>query len=119
MRKVVATEFWEQVAVVNYLEILKKKGSVKIFSAVPNNTYTKSWNQKRKQKMEGVRPGVPDLIIVTKRNVLFLEMKKRKGGVVRDSQKEWLETLEGKRTVARVARGAEEAIEILKEVIAT
>lgn len=110
-------EYNEQVAVTNLLEMLKTQGKVVVFSAVPNNTYTKSWKQKLTQKLEGVRSGVPDMIIVLKDKVLFLEMKRTKGGTVSDSQKVWLDAVKDKTTVSAVAKGFGEAEKIIKELI--
>lgn len=109
MTSLIATEYQEQCMVVEYLDLLMQQGKVIVFSAVPNNTYTKSWSQLRKQKMEGVRPGVPDLIIVTPTTVLFLEMKRVSGGKIGDQQKVWLEALPHKEVVARVCKGFDEA----------
>jgi hypothetical protein len=113
------TEEQEQTAVVQYLELLKDQGKVLLFSAVPNNTYTRSWNQKRKQYAEGVRKGVPDLIIVTPSKVLFLEMKRERGGYPRPEQREWLEALNGKEVVSTWAGGFDEAKEKIDQVIGT
>lgn len=113
----IPTEEQEQTAVVEYLEMLKKQGKVLLFSAVPNNTYTRSWNQRRKAKAEGVRKGVPDLIIVTKDKVLFLEMKRAKGTYPRPEQKEWLKVLDGKEVVSDWAKGFDEAKEKIDEVL--
>jgi len=45
-----------------------------------------------KLKLEGVRPGVPDLFLplpIGKYHGLFVEMKRQKGGSVSGEQKEW------------------------------
>jgi len=110
-------EYWEQVEFTLYLEQLKKKGVIKVFSAVPNNTWTTSWKQKTKQKAEGVRSGVPDMIIVTHTDVIFVEMKRKNGGIVSESQKEWIEALEltGKVKV-KVAHGCDEAKNFINNI---
>lgn len=107
------TEYQEQIAVVEYLELLKKQGKILMFSATPNNTWTRSWGQKIKNKKEGVRRGYPDLTIVTPTTVLFLEMKRESGGVLSKEQKEWLAALGEKQTKQAVAKGFEEAKEII------
>lgn len=111
------TEFEEQALFVEYLELLQAQGKIVIFSAVPNNTFTKSWKQKRKQTKEGVRPGVPDLIIVTTTEVIFMEFKRTKGGVLSIYQKEWIKALPHKQTEAVVVKGFEEAKQYIERRI--
>lgn len=103
----------EQVTVVAYLELLLSQGRILGFTAVPQNMWTKSWKQKRKATQEGVRPGFPDLVIVTLNKVLFLEMKRIKGGVLSDEQIEWNLILKDKETRSDVCYGASEAIKYL------
>lgn len=117
MNKLIISEFQEQCLVVEYLEMLLSHGKVKVFSAVPNNTFTKSWVQKRKQVAEGVRPGVPDMIIVTENHCLFLEMKKQKGGTLSAYQKEWIQALQGKKVVATVAKGFDQARVVIDSLL--
>jgi hypothetical protein len=49
MKPPILTELQEQELVIEYLELLQRQGSVRVFSAVPNNTFTRSFNQLRKQ----------------------------------------------------------------------
>ena len=79
--------------VVNYLEELKMKGKVLCYSHIPSSTYTRSWPVKSRNKAMGVRPGVPDLLIVFPSEVLFLELKREVGGVLSVHQKQWIEDL--------------------------
>jgi hypothetical protein len=65
-------------------------------------------------KMEGVSPGVPDLMIPSLR--LFIEMKRTKGGVVSPEQNEWLAYLRECGYTAEVARGFEEAKAIILKI---
>ena len=102
----------EQQAVVQYLELKGLK-----FSSIPNSTYTKSWKQKAKNKAEGLRAGLPDLLIVLPNLLLFIEMKRTKGGVVSPVQKEWIEALnkiDGVKAI--VCKGADEAIENIETI---
>lgn len=110
-------EIDEQANVVEYLELLKAQGKVILYTALPNNTFTRSWKQKAKQKREGVKPGFPDMVIVFKDRVLFLEMKKKKGGTVRENQWEWLTSLADKNTTSAVANGFDEAKEIINNLL--
>lgn len=109
--------------VTEYLEVLKLQGKVVLFSHVPQETFTKSWVTKKKNKEMGVRAGVPDMLIVYPDRVLFLELKRLKGGVLSDAQKAWIEALNAVQipsmaaghqyVVAKVACGFDEAKEII------
>ena len=78
----------EQRSVVAYLEQMRLK-----FTAIPNSTYIKGWKQKVKNREQGLRPGLPDLLIIIKNKLVFIEMKRTKGGRVSPEQKEWIAAL--------------------------
>lgn len=105
----IKTEDDECYALVDYLERLKGQGKVLLFSHIPQETYTKSWGVKMKNKRLGVRSGVPDYIIVTPKKTVWIEMKRMKGGKVSLAQKEWVEALEN----AHVCCGFDEARKII------
>ena len=67
----------------------------------------------------GVRKGVPDyLIILPSKNLLFIEMKRKKGSVVSQEQKDWLHDLNQIPSVqCEIAYGAEEAINIVNHFL--
>ena len=117
IKQAIPTEHQEQSLLVEYLELLKKQGKVLIYGALPNNTYTKSWSQKRKQTAEGVKKGFPDMVIVFPGKVLFLEMKRSKGGVVSPDQWLWLKALADKETQTAVAKGFDQAKEIVDSFV--
>jgi len=94
---------------VDYLEILKQQGKVIVFSHTANETYTRSWNQKRRNTAMGVRSGIPDYVIVTRKYTLFLEMKRVKGGVVSPTQKKWIKAIENTGVPVAVCKGFDEA----------
>ena len=107
-------EHAEQVEVVAWC----KKNNIKYF-AVPNGFITnlgiKYINYMR---AEGLVNGSPDLVILLgKGNVLFLEMKRIKGGVLSEHQKKWQQFFEDNQYNYFVARGHIEAIEHIKELI--
>lgn len=118
-------ELTKQVA--SYLEVLKTTGKVQVYSHIPNSTFTSSWSVKNRNKSMGVRPGVPDMLIVFNNNILFLELKKEKGGVLSPYQKEWIQSLNkveepylysSKRfIVAKVACGWLEAKQAIDDMI--
>lgn len=108
----------EQATFVDWLEL---QGL--LFSATAQSTYTKSWSQKRLNHATGLRKGVPDMLVIIPPErakngsgaVLFIEMKRRKGGVLSPEQKVWIENIQAiSGTVsAIVAKGADEAIEFV------
>jgi len=69
-------------------------------------------------KRQGVNPGVPDMMIpVPNKNYagLFIEMKRKKGGVVSKYQKEWISRLNSLGYKAVVCKGFEEAKKVIEE----
>jgi VRR-NUC domain len=109
------TEYQTQCQIVNYLDNLQKEGKVDCFSSIPNSTYTKSWNQKIKNKKSGLRSGLPDLFILIKGKVYFIEMK-TEIGVLQPNQKKWIKLLNQKEIIAFVACSLEEVKLILKDI---
>ena len=103
----------EQKTLVEYLEIKGLK-----FTAIPNSTFTKSWKQKTKNKQMGLRAGLPDLLVILPNCLLFIELKRQKGGVVSPYQKEWIEALNNINPAIKavVARGAGEAIDYIEKL---
>lgn len=98
-----------------------------LFTAIPNSTYTTSWSVKRRNYEQGLRKGLPDLVIVIPPEravdgtgrVIFCEMKRQRGGVVSPEQKKWIAALNavGGTVDAFIAHGADEAIEEIARVI--
>lgn len=114
------TEHIEAAKLASWLEVQKQLGKVLEYSKVSQETYTSSWNQKRKNRVEGVKKGVPDYIIITPKMLLFCELKRQQGGKVSDDQEVWIKTLnEGNygKVRAFVARGAEEAQGVVERYI--
>lgn len=105
--------------VASYLEILLMEGKIIEYTHTANETYTKSWKQKARNKAMGVRSGIPDMVIVYPHDILFLELKRPVGGVVSASQKMWIAALEavGGPVHCKVARGYDEAREIIDSFI--
>jgi len=102
-------EYQEQCAVVQYLELKKIK-----FTAIPNSTYTKSWGVKIKNKMSGVRPGLPDLFMIINCVGIFIEMKRKKGGVISPEQKQWIDKINDCPGLsAHVCKGFDEAKKVI------
>lgn len=117
------TEDEEQIVVVQWLETVGLR-----FSHIPMSTFTKSFKVKARNRYLGVRPGVPDLLVVMpatrtkdgKGRVLFLEMKRRKGGRLSAEQQDWIDALNAlgiNEVVALVCPGAEPAIAAVNQYL--
>jgi len=96
---------------------------IKYFSHLPLSTRTPYKSVRAKNKRMGVKGWIPDYLItlpisytwLKKRKLIFIEMKRRKGGVVSEKQKEWLKILaecEGIETY--VTRGLAEAKQVIE-----
>jgi hypothetical protein len=108
--KIIPYEEDEQKALVQYLELKGYK-----FTAIPNSTYTKSWAVKMKNKAMGVKKGLPDLLIIIKGKLVFIEMK-RKGNYPTSEQKEWIKELNKLDNIyAEIAYSCEEAIKVVEK----
>lgn len=59
-------------------------------------------------KTEGVRPGVPDLLIPAWNT--WVEMKRQRGGKLSPEQKDWIEYLQSIGHTAIVAKGADDGM---------
>jgi len=115
MNNFVLTEAQEGANLAEWLDLMTRVGKIKLYTHVPNSTYTTSWAAKRRNRVQGVKPGMTDYIICTEKEVIFLELKRVKGGQTSNEQKEWLLQLNGKTTVARLAKGADNAIKFIEE----
>jgi hypothetical protein len=118
----VLTEYQEQCLLVEYLEAKNLK-----FSKIAQETFTRSWGIKRKNKLSGLRKGVPDMLIIIPQKInmlpdskklLFIEMKRSKGGKISPEQSEWLlELNQVPGVIAKEARGYEEAKKIIESLL--
>jgi hypothetical protein len=92
------------------------------YSHIPNETYTKSYKQKMKNKLEGVMPGVPDYLIIipaeksktNKAELIFIELKRKKHSRTSEEQKEWIEAINETCVDAHICKGADAAIEVIE-----
>lgn len=128
------TEDQEQEAFVQWLRL---KGYPHF--RVPNETYTKSFKQKAKNKALGVSPGVPDLFVVIpdqhfvygdniksnnpavetneyRHRLVAIEMKRKKGGVTSANQEQWIKTLNEAGVQTVVCKGCNAAIEFIESI---
>lgn len=71
-----------------------------------------------KLKASGLSKGFPDLeVFIGNGKSLYIEMKRKKGGVVSEEQKKWIDWLNGNGYSAKVCHGADEAIEYVRGFI--
>jgi len=110
-------EYQECVALAQYLDILQTQKKILRYTHIPNETFTKSWNQKMKNKRQGVHPGIPDYIILFPRLLVFLEMKRIKGSSVSVDQMAWITDLSSLGFIATVCYGFEHARAIIEDIL--
>lgn len=113
-------EYEEQVKLAEYLDM---KGY--LWCHVPNGGKRNPITGK-KLKRQGVKPGVPDVLIfaspmdrqlgVKSLKSAAIELKRQNGSMsdLRDTQREWLINLQKKGWLTKVAFGADEAIDWLE-----
>jgi len=105
------TEAQEQAAVIEWAAWMAKRiPELRLLYHVPNGG-SRNIIEARNLKAQGVKAGVPDLVLPVARGKyhgLYIELK-RKGGRVSDSQKQWLAALRGQGYAAVVCYGAEDA----------
>lgn len=112
----VALEHEEQVAFVHWLRLMGFR-----HNATPNGGHRDNKTAKT-MKSEGLAAGFPDITVWPEIGsglpILFVEMKRTRGGRVSADQSDWLEYLSGLsgyRIEATVCLGAAEAIDFVKE----
>jgi hypothetical protein len=66
---------------------------------------------------EGLRAGVPDYLIVVNNRILFVELKRQKGGSASPEQKDWLWALQAAGAYTTVAKGALEAQRFVEQYL--
>lgn len=115
---IVPSEHEEALLLKDYLDVLWRQKKVVCYSHIANETFTKSWSTKMKNKQEGVHAGIPDYIIVLPHTVLFIELKREKGGVVSPEQETWIEALNARVGIhAKVCKGFDQSKEFIEEFI--
>lgn len=103
------SEHQEQKALVEWFKI--QFSGVRILS-IPNGAYLAGNRFQRATQMgrlraEGLSPGAPDLLVPAWR--LWIEMKRRVGGVVSEEQSDWHEYLESIGDAVIIGHGFEDA----------
>lgn len=111
------SEYHECVTLTQYLDLLLAQKKIVCFSHIDQAKLIKNFATQMRRKQEGVRPGVPDYIVVTPLEVFFLEMKRVKGGVVSEYQKHWIDSLNKAGTPAFICKGFDEAKKVIDTFI--
>ena len=108
------TEQQESESLAAYLRVKGYK-----FTHVPNETGSDPAARRRaiRMKRAGTSKGFPDYIVIVKDQLVFIELKRSKGGRVSPEQREWLEALSKTEAHCIIARGAHEAIEYIETLI--
>ena len=112
--KHLATEEQEQITFVSWLKLMK------IRVVASSNGGSRNLIEAVKLKKMGVSPGFPDIEIPLPSgnyHGLYIEMKRKKGGVISEKQLEWLNYLNEKGYYAAVANGFEEAKKIVLDYL--
>jgi hypothetical protein len=109
----IPTEHQEQV---DFVQTFRAHYPQHLIFAVPNGDH-RAISVAKRLKDEGVLKGVPDLVIVTVKCVLFLEMKRSKGGVTSEDQKSIHAKLKALGYTVVLAKGAKDAWEQLSKVL--
>lgn len=117
MNEIIPSEDEEQIMVMNWAELAKGKWpELELLFHIPNGGKRGKREAARFRDM-GVKAGVPDLCLPVPRGNyagLYIEMKRRKGGVVSPEQKKWISSLRGRGYAAEMARGGAEAVAIIE-----
>ena len=112
------SEHLEQVQLVAMVEAAYPREAAMLF-AIPNGG-DRDVLVAVKLKKEGVRRGVPDMFLALARggwHGLFIEMKRRRGGVVSPEQAAYIEALRAQGYRAEVCKGCDEALEVLRDYL--
>ncbi len=120
----IPTEHSEQCVVFEWLKFCKLDGAELAFSSL--NGVRLPIGLAVKAKKAGMKPGVPDIFVPVPRRWydgayqycgLFIEMKREKNGRLSQEQIDWRAALEGRGYRVVVAKGAQAAIDAIKEYL--
>ena len=109
----VPTEHQEQAAVIAWCD---QHRETKHIFAIPNGCH-KSMPSAAKFRREGLRKGIPDLMVPVARSGfhgLFIEMKRTKGSVTSAEQLAWFSVLRREGYAAYACKGAADAIAVIE-----
>ena len=113
-------EIKEQATVIRWLD----ERGIKLFTGTAQSTFT-NFKGLAQNKKAGVRKGLPDVIICLPNDqtnsgkdiLVFIEMKRTKGGTLGPEQEQWINFINRSGNYGFVAYGALEAINFLKSFL--
>lgn len=126
----VPTEHMEQTALFSWARLQERAmPALRLLFAIPNGAALVGKTARRpdgktarfsleaiKLKAEGLKPGVPDVCLPVARgghHGLYIEMKRRKGGVMSDEQNQWRDDLTSEGYLVARCNGWDEARDLL------
>jgi VRR-NUC domain len=86
-----------------------------LFGHIPLGQHIRSAAARMRAKRAGVRPGLPDYVVIRNGRLCFIELKRLRGGRASPEQKIWVEALQQCGVRASVCCGHQAAIEWLEE----
>lgn len=119
-KEIIPYEFWEQCKLFEWAE--EEKGrypELRLLNGSLNGVKLTE-GQSMKCKRTGMRKGWPDVNLPVARGKyhgLYIELKRRKGGVVSDIQREILGLLQDQGHLVHVCKGYREAVHIILEYL--
>lgn len=110
----------EQIAIIEWANIMQNRvPELALLYHVPNGG-SRNVVEAKRLKAQGVKSGVPDLVLPVARGKyhgLYIELKTLRGRVS-DTQKQWLDALRNQGYAAIVCRGADETIAMISKYLA-
>jgi len=110
MQNLIPSEHQEQTKIIQYCKLK----NIPIFH-IPNGSY-KSYTARIKAKKDGLKSGVPDLMIPVaskEYHGLFIELKRVRYSTISNNQKLWIKLLNDQGYKAIICYGGLEAIECI------
>lgn len=103
--------------VANYLRLLQRQGKILLYTHIAGESPNRLWRLRNARL--GLTSGIPDMLIVYPKKVLFLELKREKLARLSDNQKLWIDTLSqiGKPVYASIAYGFDQAKDIIDSMV--
>jgi hypothetical protein len=120
MKPKVPTEGAEQRAIFKWASMMQSQYPIlDALHAIPNGGF-RNPREARNLKLQGVKPGVPDICLPYPHNGyhgLYIELKRVKGSKTSDNQLAWGSYLSWQGYAYKMCHGAEEAINVIKEYV--
>lgn len=121
MTRVIPTEHQEQCALFEWAAWQEGVWpELRLLHAIPNGG-KRDIRTAARLKAEGVKPGVPDIFLPVSRggkHGLYIELKRRKGGVISKEQEAWIRALCAQEYECCVCHGWDQAREAILEYLA-